>query len=89
MLLISLAVRHHRRVTAGLPASCEVLQWSAQQTLPQRRQSIPHPGLSSVHPFTAPSGISERSANLLFCSLIYSSQLRITVFVSSLQLILC
>ncbi|XP_029685938.1 LOW QUALITY PROTEIN: adhesion G-protein coupled receptor V1 [Takifugu rubripes] len=40
----------------GLPSSCEVLQWSAQQTLPQRRQSIPHPGLSSVHPFTAPSG---------------------------------
>lgn len=89
MFLISLAARHHRAVTAGQPSSCEVLQWSWQQTSPQRRQSIPHPGLSSVHPFTAPSGISERSANL-FWSLIYSSQLtRITVSVSSLQLILC
>lgn len=55
-----MAARHRRCVTAGLPSSCEVLQWSWREAAPLRLQSIAHPGLSSVHPFTAPSGISER-----------------------------
>ncbi|XP_070689817.1 adhesion G-protein coupled receptor V1 [Pempheris klunzingeri] len=42
----------------GLTSSCEVLQWSSGQPLPQLYQSIPHPGLTSIHPFTAPSGIT-------------------------------
>uniref|UniRef100_A0A3P8TGE6 Adhesion G-protein coupled receptor V1 n=1 Tax=Amphiprion percula TaxID=161767 RepID=A0A3P8TGE6_AMPPE len=42
----------------GLSPSCEVFQWSAGQLSPQHNQSIPHPGLTSIHSFTAPSGIS-------------------------------
>ncbi|XP_034025926.1 adhesion G-protein coupled receptor V1 isoform X1 [Thalassophryne amazonica] len=41
----------------GVSPSCEVLQWRAGQLSPQHHQSIPHPELTSVHPFTAPSGI--------------------------------
>ncbi|XP_062238571.1 adhesion G-protein coupled receptor V1 [Platichthys flesus] len=37
--------------------SCEVLQWTSQQPSPQLHQSIPRPGLTSVHPFTS-SGIT-------------------------------
>ncbi|XP_059193370.1 adhesion G-protein coupled receptor V1 [Centropristis striata] len=44
-------------VIEGLSSSCEVLQWGSGQPSPQLYQSIPHPGLTSVHPFTASSGI--------------------------------
>ncbi|KAK1892564.1 Adhesion G-protein coupled receptor V1, partial [Dissostichus eleginoides] len=39
-------------------SSCEVLQWSSSQPSPQLYQSIPHPGLTSIHPFTASTGIT-------------------------------
>ncbi|XP_030273384.1 adhesion G-protein coupled receptor V1 isoform X2 [Sparus aurata] len=42
----------------GLSPSCEVLKWSSGQPSPQFYQSIPHPGLTSIHPFSAPSGIT-------------------------------
>ncbi|XP_074526084.1 adhesion G-protein coupled receptor V1 [Halichoeres trimaculatus] len=42
----------------GPSTTCEVLQWSSGQPSPQLFQSIPHPGLTSIHPFTAPSGIT-------------------------------
>uniref|UniRef100_A0A4W6G876 Adhesion G-protein coupled receptor V1 n=1 Tax=Lates calcarifer TaxID=8187 RepID=A0A4W6G876_LATCA len=42
----------------GLSPSCEVLQWRSMQSSPQLYQSIPHPGLTSIHPFTCPSGIT-------------------------------
>uniref|UniRef100_A0A672JI01 Adhesion G-protein coupled receptor V1 n=1 Tax=Salarias fasciatus TaxID=181472 RepID=A0A672JI01_SALFA len=42
----------------GPTPSCEVLQWSSGQFSPQLVQSIPHPGLTSIHPFTTPSGIT-------------------------------
>uniref|UniRef100_A0A3Q3J0J5 Adhesion G-protein coupled receptor V1 n=1 Tax=Monopterus albus TaxID=43700 RepID=A0A3Q3J0J5_MONAL len=45
-------------VIEGLSPSCEVLQWRSGQPLPHFLQSIPHTGLTSVHPFTAPSGIT-------------------------------
>ncbi|XP_060927102.1 adhesion G-protein coupled receptor V1 [Limanda limanda] len=44
-------------VCVCVSASCEVLQWASQQLSPQLYQSIPHPGLTSVHPFTS-SGIT-------------------------------
>lgn len=40
----------------GPNPTCEVFLWSSQQTF-QPAQSIPFPGLSSVHAFTPPSGI--------------------------------
>ncbi|XP_076586595.1 adhesion G-protein coupled receptor V1 isoform X2 [Chaetodon auriga] len=45
-------------VIEGLSPSCEVLRWSSGQPSPQLYQSIPHPDLTSVHPFTASSGIT-------------------------------
>ncbi|KAI9527782.1 Adhesion G-protein coupled receptor V1 [Dissostichus eleginoides] len=45
-------------VTEGPSPSCEVLQWSSSQPSPQLYQSIPHPGLTSIHPFTASTGIT-------------------------------
>ncbi|XP_042344940.1 adhesion G-protein coupled receptor V1 [Plectropomus leopardus] len=45
-------------VIEGLSPSCEVFLWSSGQPSPQLYQSIPHPGLTFVHPFTAPSGIT-------------------------------
>ncbi|CAJ1068549.1 adhesion G-protein coupled receptor V1 [Xyrichtys novacula] len=42
----------------GPPSTCEVLRWSPGQSLPQLYQSIPHPGLTSIHPFADPSGIT-------------------------------
>uniref|UniRef100_A0A665TER5 Adhesion G-protein coupled receptor V1 n=1 Tax=Echeneis naucrates TaxID=173247 RepID=A0A665TER5_ECHNA len=42
----------------GPSPSCEVLQWRSGQPSPQLYQSIPHQGLTSIHPFTAPSGIT-------------------------------
>ncbi|XP_053180894.1 adhesion G-protein coupled receptor V1 [Scomber japonicus] len=45
-------------VIEGLSPSCEVLRWGSGQPLPQLYQSIPHPGLTSIHPFTAPSGVT-------------------------------
>ncbi|XP_061584932.1 adhesion G-protein coupled receptor V1 [Cololabis saira] len=44
--------------TEGLSPSCEVLRWSSGRPSPQLSQSIPHQGLTSVHSFTAPSGIT-------------------------------
>ncbi|MED6250420.1 Adhesion G-protein coupled receptor V1 [Ataeniobius toweri] len=38
--------------------SCEVLLWSLAKPSPQHYQSIPHPGLISIHSFTVPSGIT-------------------------------
>uniref|UniRef100_UPI0037E7935A adhesion G-protein coupled receptor V1 n=1 Tax=Semicossyphus pulcher TaxID=241346 RepID=UPI0037E7935A len=42
----------------GQSPTCEVLQWRSGEPSPQLYQSIPHPGLTSIHPFTAPSGIT-------------------------------
>ncbi|XP_069555964.1 adhesion G-protein coupled receptor V1 [Brachyistius frenatus] len=42
----------------GLSPSCEMLWWTSEQPSPQLHQSIPHPGLTSLHSFTAPSGIT-------------------------------
>ncbi|KAM4746526.1 adhesion G-protein coupled receptor V1 isoform 2-T2 [Anableps anableps] len=42
----------------GPSPSCEVLQWSLAEPSPQNYQSIPHPGLTSIHSFTASSGIT-------------------------------
>uniref|UniRef100_A0A3B5LIK0 Adhesion G-protein coupled receptor V1 n=1 Tax=Xiphophorus couchianus TaxID=32473 RepID=A0A3B5LIK0_9TELE len=44
-------------VEGPLP-SCEVLRWSLAEPSPQHHQSIPHPGLASIHSFTVPSGIT-------------------------------
>ncbi|XP_058231364.1 adhesion G-protein coupled receptor V1 isoform X3 [Hemibagrus wyckioides] len=44
-------------VTEGPNPTCEVFSWTSQQTFFQPAQSIPFPGLSSVHAFTPPSGI--------------------------------
>ncbi|KAM9393782.1 adhesion G-protein coupled receptor V1 [Pholidichthys leucotaenia] len=41
----------------GFSPSCEVLRWSSEEPSPQLYQSIPHPGLTSVHTFITPSGI--------------------------------
>ncbi|XP_037338537.2 adhesion G-protein coupled receptor V1 [Pungitius pungitius] len=41
----------------GPSPSCVVLQWSSGKPFPQLSQSIPHPGLTSIHPFTS-SGIT-------------------------------
>ncbi|XP_035385851.1 adhesion G-protein coupled receptor V1 [Electrophorus electricus] len=43
--------------TDGLTPVCEVFLWGSQQAFFQQAQSIPSPGLSSVHPFTPSSGI--------------------------------
>ncbi|XP_067377863.1 adhesion G-protein coupled receptor V1 isoform X2 [Channa argus] len=48
-------------VIEGLFSSCEVWQWRSGEPSPQstvHQQSIPHPGLTSLHSFTAPSGIT-------------------------------
>ncbi|XP_075960449.1 adhesion G-protein coupled receptor V1 [Anarhichas minor] len=45
-------------VIEGPSPSCVVLQWSSGQSSPQLYQSIPHPGLTSIHPFTSSSGIT-------------------------------
>ncbi|XP_026177361.1 adhesion G-protein coupled receptor V1 isoform X2 [Mastacembelus armatus] len=45
-------------VTEGLSPSCEVFQWRSGQPSPYYIQSIPQTGLTSLHPFTAPSGIT-------------------------------
>ncbi|XP_017272706.1 adhesion G-protein coupled receptor V1 [Kryptolebias marmoratus] len=42
----------------GFPPSCKVLQWGSGDPSTLVNQSIPHPGLTSVHSFTASSGIS-------------------------------
>ncbi|XP_051923302.1 adhesion G-protein coupled receptor V1 [Hippocampus zosterae] len=39
----------------GVLPSCEVLLWRLGRHLPELQQSITHPGLTSVHPFTTPS----------------------------------
>ncbi|XP_026994314.2 adhesion G-protein coupled receptor V1 isoform X1 [Tachysurus fulvidraco] len=43
-------------VTEGSDPTCEVFLWTSQQTF-KPAQSIPFPGLSSIHAFTPPSGI--------------------------------
>ncbi|KAM9857814.1 adhesion G-protein coupled receptor V1 [Aulostomus maculatus] len=45
-------------VTEGLAPSCEVLRWGSGMPSPQTYQSIPHPGLASIHPFTDPAGVT-------------------------------
>ncbi|XP_076021271.1 adhesion G-protein coupled receptor V1 [Genypterus blacodes] len=45
-------------VTKGLSPSCEVLRWGSGHSSPQHYQSIPHPGLTSIHPFTPPDGMA-------------------------------
>ncbi|XP_077417871.1 adhesion G-protein coupled receptor V1 isoform X3 [Vanacampus margaritifer] len=39
----------------GVLPSCEVLLWRLGQHSPELQQSITHPGLTSIHSFTAPS----------------------------------
>ncbi|XP_076853827.1 adhesion G-protein coupled receptor V1 [Brachyhypopomus gauderio] len=43
--------------TDGSTPACEVFLWDSQQIFFQPVQSIPFPGLTSIHPFTPPSGI--------------------------------
>ncbi|XP_035235780.1 adhesion G-protein coupled receptor V1 isoform X2 [Anguilla anguilla] len=45
-------------VTEGPNSSCEVLVWGPRQSSFEHAQSIPLPGLVSVHSFTPPSGIT-------------------------------
>ncbi|XP_056157733.1 adhesion G-protein coupled receptor V1 isoform X2 [Lampris incognitus] len=45
-------------VIEGPSPSCEVFAWRSGQSLPQHYQSIPHSGLTSIHPFISPSGIT-------------------------------
>ncbi|XP_061753493.1 adhesion G-protein coupled receptor V1 [Nerophis ophidion] len=42
----------------GVPPSCEVLRWRVGQPSPELVQSVPHPGLTSVHPFTTTSHLT-------------------------------
>nr|XP_057927104.1 adhesion G-protein coupled receptor V1 isoform X2 [Doryrhamphus excisus] len=42
----------------GVPPSCEVLRWRSGQHSPDLYQSIPHPGLTSIHSFTTPSQLT-------------------------------
>ncbi|KAF7200055.1 adhesion G-protein coupled receptor V1 isoform X2 [Nothobranchius furzeri] len=44
--------------TEGLPPSCEVFKWGSGDPSPLHKQSIPHPGIASIHAFTTPSGIT-------------------------------
>lgn len=44
---------------SGRSPSCEVFQWPTAEASPQHLQSIPHPALASVHPFTVSSGHSK------------------------------
>lgn len=51
---------------SGHSPSCEVFKWSSAEASPQHLQSIPHPALASVHPFTASSGHSKSKGFGLF-----------------------
>ncbi|KAI7812365.1 putative G-protein coupled receptor 98, partial [Triplophysa rosa] len=42
----------------GPSSTCQMFMWGSQQSFFLHSQSIPFPGLFSVHPFTPPSGIS-------------------------------
>ncbi|XP_028834405.1 adhesion G-protein coupled receptor V1 isoform X2 [Denticeps clupeoides] len=44
-------------VIEGLTEACVVFMWGSQQGFFQHIQTIPHPGLTSVHTFIPPSGI--------------------------------
>ncbi|RXN21226.1 G- coupled receptor 98-like protein [Labeo rohita] len=59
-------------VTEGPSSKCEVFLWGSQQNFFQQTQSIPFPGLFSVHPFTPPSGISHLLLAGLNGSALYS-----------------
>ncbi|XP_037536594.1 adhesion G-protein coupled receptor V1 [Nematolebias whitei] len=41
----------------GFPPSCKVFQWTTGDPSPLPNQSIPHPGLTSIHSFISSSGI--------------------------------
>ncbi|KAM3610925.1 uncharacterized protein V6R79_010649 [Siganus canaliculatus] len=64
----------------GLTPSCEVLKWNSGQSSPQLYQSIPHVGLTSIQPFTAPSGITYAVLAGRNGSLLYSWRSDVNLF---------
>uniref|UniRef100_A0A3Q2DXJ8 Adhesion G-protein coupled receptor V1 n=1 Tax=Cyprinodon variegatus TaxID=28743 RepID=A0A3Q2DXJ8_CYPVA len=69
----------------GLSPSCEVLQWSSSEPLPQNRQSIPHPGLVSIHSFTVPSEITYALLSGRNSSSLYSWRSDVNLFTMILR----
>uniref|UniRef100_A0A3Q2PRU9 Adhesion G-protein coupled receptor V1 n=1 Tax=Fundulus heteroclitus TaxID=8078 RepID=A0A3Q2PRU9_FUNHE len=69
----------------GSSPSCEVLRWSLAEPSPQHYQSIPHPGLTSVHAFTVPSGITHAMLAGRNGSTLYSWRADVNLFTTILR----
>ncbi|KAK2837424.1 hypothetical protein Q5P01_014636 [Channa striata] len=75
-------------VIEGLFSSCEVWQWRSGEPSPGsavHQQSIPHPGLTSLHTFTAPSGITYALLAGRNGSSLYSWRSDVNLFVTILR----